>query len=123
MKRILIVEDDRDIGHALNLRLQSAGYEVTVAEDAVLAMSRAVAADPDLVILDISMPGGDGFDVAERLRSEPRTAGVPYIFITASKLPELRKNAELAGCVGYFEKPFDSRELLECVESVLTQVG
>lgn len=119
MKKILIVEDDPDISRALGIRFESRGFSVTTAEDAVLAMSRAVASTPDLAILDISMPGGNGFQIAERMKAEPTTRDVPVVFITASKHPEMRERAEAHEAVGFFEKPYDSHDLLQLVETVL----
>jgi CheY-like chemotaxis protein len=119
MKKILIVEDDPDISRALVIRTKSHGYQVATAEDAVLAMTRAVELQPDLAILDISVPGGNGFQVAERLQGDPVTAGCPVVFITASKLPEMRERAVASGAVGFFEKPYNAEDLLALVDSVL----
>jgi CheY-like chemotaxis protein len=121
MKKILIVEDDKHIVMALKIRLQAAGYEVVVAYDAALAMSTAVQHQPDLVLLDISMPGGNGFMVAERLQDSMVTAGVPMIFITASKQAELRKKAIELGAVGFFEKPYEAEDLLDAIEQALAE--
>ncbi len=119
MKKILIVEDDQKISQVLAIRLRAAGYEVAAAYDAVMASSAAVKSRPDLVILDISMPGGDGFQVAERIQLLGATAGVPMIFITASKKPEFRQKALALGAAGFFEKPYEPEELLAAVHSAL----
>ena len=119
MEKILIIEDDKPIVTALKVRLQAQGYEVGAAFDAVLAMSRAVEFQPDLVLLDISMPGGNGFMVAERLRNSPVTSGVPVIFLTASKQSGLREKATELGAVGFFEKPYEAEELLGAITVAL----
>jgi DNA-binding response OmpR family regulator len=119
MKKILIVEDDKKIVTALFVRLKAAGYETFAAYDAALAMSKAVAYQPDLVLLDISMPGGNGFTVAERLQHSVVTSGVPFIFLTASKQPDLRKKAMALGAAGFFEKPYDAEELLVAIQKAL----
>jgi DNA-binding response OmpR family regulator len=93
MKKILIVEDDKNIMMALTVRLRNAGYVVLVAFDAVMALGIAIKQRPDLVLLDISIPGGNGFMVAERLQNSTLTAGVPMLFLTASKQPGLRERA------------------------------
>ncbi|MCB9914301.1 MAG: response regulator [Planctomycetes bacterium] len=118
-KRILIVEDDQDIVEALAIRLQAAGYEVHRAFDVVLGTSAAVRVRPDLVLLDVSMPGGNGLMLAERLQNIPETAGTPVLFLTASKKTEIRDAALALGAVGFLEKPYDARELLRIVEETL----
>ena len=119
MKKILIVEDDKRIIAALNIRLRAEGYDVRAAYDATLAMTSATANQPDLAILDISMPGGDGFLVAERLRSNVDTASIPIIFITALKQPDLREKAQAVKAVALFEKPFESDALVAAIELAL----
>jgi DNA-binding response OmpR family regulator len=119
MKKILIVEDDKKIVTALTIRLKAAGYEVIAAFDAIMAGSMALKHHPDLVLLDISMPGGNGFIVAERLQNSTVTVGVPMIFLTASKQPELREKAKELGAVGFFEKPYEAEELLEAIQRAL----
>lgn len=119
MKKILIVEDDQKIACALNVRLKANGYDVITAFDAMAGVSLVLKHAPDLVILDISMPAGSGFDVADRIRSLPRMAGTPLVFITASRKPEFRVRAEQLGAAGYIEKPFDDDELIAVVRRAL----
>jgi CheY-like chemotaxis protein len=119
-KKILIVEDDRKIGLSLSLRLDSVGYEALLAQDALFGVTMAVKNQPDLVILDISMPAGDGFQVAERVRALVRLE-MPIIFLTASKQPSFRAKATELGAAGFFEKPFKSHELLAAIEAALVQ--
>ena len=114
MKKILIVEDDQNIAKALAIRLKSAGYEVTVAADAMTAVAAAVKIQPDLALLDISVPAGNGFTVAEKIQ-ELIASATPIIFLTASKQPGLRQKAQNLGAVGFFEKPFDAGELLAAI--------
>src|SRR5437764_12867534 len=83
MKKLLIVEDDQNISQSLAIRLKNAGYEVDVAPDALSGLEFAMRKPPDLVLLDISLPAGNGFGVAERLQSLLSTA-TPFIFLTAS---------------------------------------
>ena len=113
-KKILIVEDDQKIALALALRLKSAGYETSTAFDALTGVSEAVKFRPDLVLLDISMPAGSGFEVAERMRSA-MPSFTPIIFLTASKQPGLQERAQELGAVGYFEKPYEAEALLTAV--------
>ncbi len=121
MKKILMVEDDKRIIAALNVRLRARGYDVCAAYDATLAMTQAIAHQPDLALLDISMPGGDGFVVAERLRATVATANIPIIFLTALKQPGLKEKAKAMGAVAFFEKPFESDDLLAVIDAALGQ--
>jgi DNA-binding response OmpR family regulator len=113
-KKILIVEDDRKIAMALALRLQAAGYETLIAGDAVAGVSTAVKSLPNLVLLDISLPAGNGFTVAERMKTALPNP-VPVIFLTASKQPGFRDRARELGAAGYFEKPYEAEDLLAAV--------
>jgi len=118
-KKILVVEDDKRIVMALAVRLKGKGYDVVAAYDAFMAMTIAMHHRPDLVLLDISMPGGNGFMVAKRLQNEATTAGIPLIFLTASKQPGLRENAQDLGAVGFFEKPYEAEDLLAAIDGAL----
>lgn len=119
MKRILIVEDDKNIAKSLHVRFTAHGYHVATTFDAVMATTTARDYEPDLILLDISMPGGDGFMLADRFKDIKNTAGVPVVFITASKKNGLRERAMDSGAAGFFEKPFDSRHLLSTVSQLI----
>jgi DNA-binding response OmpR family regulator len=118
MKNILIIEDDQKIALALTLRLKSAGYGATAAYDAATGVNAAVKNPPDLLLLDICLPIGTGFEVAENIRTLVRTP-IPIIFITASKQPGFRQKANELGAAGYFEKPYEAEELLAAVQNAL----
>ena len=118
-KRILVVEDDQAISKALMFRLSSAGYEVISAFDAITGMAAAAKEKPDVAILDISMPGGNGLDLAERMQNLGKTAGVPFIVITASKKYSLRQRALDLGAKAFIEKPYDPGKLLGAVRECL----
>jgi DNA-binding response OmpR family regulator len=122
MHRILIIEDDRKIAMALTLRLKSAGYEPTTAYDALTGVNVAVKNPPDLVVLDICLPVGNGFTVAEKIQALVRTP-IPMIFITASKQPDFRQKATELGAAGYFEKPYEAEELLAAIHKALNPPG
>lgn len=123
MKTILLVEDDSRIQMAMGIRLKSMGYEVVSAVDAVYAMDQAVKSRPDVVLLDINLPGGDGFLVAERLRKRLETADIPIIFITASKREEFRVRAAMIGASGFLEKPFDAVQLSDAIQRSLDEAA
>jgi DNA-binding response OmpR family regulator len=122
MKRILIVEDDQKIALALQVRLKANRYAVSVAFDAIVGASLGRTVKPDLILLDISMPGGNGFELAETFHKMPETTGTPIIFITASKNPELLEKVTDLGAVGLFEKPFDTEKLLYSIERELNRL-
>jgi DNA-binding response OmpR family regulator len=116
MKKILIVEDDQKIAMALVIRLKANGYNASIAPDAIAGASQARVLKPDLILLDISLPGGDGFQLAETFLRMPETNGTPVIFITASKNPELMQKVMELGAIGLFEKPFDTEKLLGSID-------
>jgi len=118
MKKILIVEDDQNIARALAIRLKNSGYEVSVAPDALTGVEIALRKPPDLVLLDISLPAGNGFTVAERIQSLIPTA-TPLIFLTASKQPGLREKAKELGASAFFHKPYDADDLLGAIQLAL----
>ena len=118
MKKILIVEDDTKIAAALAIRLEAAGYAALTAPDGLAGLKLALESKPDLILMDIWMPVGIGFSVAQRLH-RLGLRGVPIIFITASKIKGLRKTAERLGAVAFFEKPYDSEQLLAAVRQSL----
>ena len=119
MEKVLIVEDDQTIAKALAFRLKSAGYEVIVTHDAVAGVAAAREFQPDLALLDISIPAGDGFSVAERVRELIITA-TPIIFLTASKQSGLRQKAQELGAA-FFEKPSDADDLLAAIRYALLE--
>lgn len=119
MNTVLLVEDDRKIALALSMRLKANGYAVVTARDAVWAMQAALAHRPDAVLLDINLPGGNGFTVAEQLRGSRATASVPVIFITASKQDAMRERAVQLGAAGFLEKPLEPAALTTLLESCI----
>jgi DNA-binding response OmpR family regulator len=122
MKNILIVEDDQKIAMALVVRLKANGSKATVATDALAGASQARAIKPDLILLDISMPAGNGFQLAETFLRMPETKGTPIIFITASKNPELLQKVMELGAIGLFEKPFDTEKLLSSIDREFNRI-
>jgi DNA-binding response OmpR family regulator len=119
-KTILIVEDDEKIALSLSVRLKAANYEVEVAADAATALAAGSRHRPDLIILDITMPGDSGFVVAEQVRQHAASPP-PILFLTASKMPGFRERAKELGAAGYVEKPFDGQTLLAAIRQALGQ--
>ena len=118
-KLILVADDDRDLVIALSIRLRAAGYEVIGAHDGDEAFEVAHEQKPDLVIMDIRMPAGGGFDSTDRLKHSLSTRNIPVIFLTAFDDEDMREQARSLGCAGYFRKPFDDAEFMESIRTVL----
>ena len=118
MKKILIIEDDEKIAYALSVRFQAHGYPTWIARDGLLGLSMAVRNRPDLVVMDVSLPAGDGFTLAERIQSNLH-APPPIIFLTAGKSAELRQRAEQLNAAAFFEKPYEAEALLSAVKQAL----
>src|SRR5882672_12090013 len=119
MKKILIIEDDPRLALALSVRLKANGYATWIAVDCITAVSTAVAIKPDLILLDVSLPAGNGFSLIEQFDQLPELSETPIIVATASKDPELRRKALGLGASGLLRKPYDADELLGVVEQVL----
>lgn len=118
-KKILIVDDERDIVKALKIRLQSKGYGVVVAYDGAQGVFMAHKENPDLILLDIRMPAGDGFSVAEKLKQSEETRTIPIIFLTGSPERNAEERAMELGARFYIKKPYDPEELLDAMERAL----
>ncbi|MGB7574203.1 MAG: response regulator [Thermodesulfobacteriota bacterium] len=118
-KKILIVDDERDIVKALMIRLQGAGYEVVTAFDGAQAIFVAHKEKPDLILLDIRMPAGNGFSVAEKLKHSVNTLSIPVIFLTGSPERNAEERAMTLGARFYIKKPYDPEELLDAVRRAL----
>jgi DNA-binding response OmpR family regulator len=116
---VLVADDDPDIRELVALRLQRAGYRVETASDGLEAFDRAVELVPDLIVLDVSMPGADGFETSRRLRGDPRTAHVPVVFLTARTRDEDVLTGYARGGDGYVTKPFEPQELLDRVDALI----
>jgi CheY-like chemotaxis protein len=114
---VLIVEDDRDLRTGLNLRLRAAGYDTTFAEDGLGAVTTARRERPDVVLLDLGLPAGDGYTVLERFRNFPFLAVVPVIVLTGRDPKAAEERARALGAVDFLQKPADNDRLLEALAS------
>jgi DNA-binding response OmpR family regulator len=120
-KKILVVDDEEDVARALKVRLKANGYSVVLASDSVQAYTMANKEKPDLIILDIMIPGGGGFVVAERLKQSTATHHIPIIFLTGISGGEER--AYKVGASGYMMKPYQPEKLLETINNALEISG
>ena len=120
-KKILIVEDDADTRLALSIRLKASGYSVALAADSASAMTVALKEKPNLIILDLGLPGGDGFLLMTRLKRHPVLEQSPIIVLSALD-PTINKERSLrAGAVAFFSKPADNEKFLAAIHSALNK--
>ena len=113
--KILIIEDDHDMRRGLNVRLRASEYETAFASDAVMALSVAKKERPDLILLDLGLPGGDGFLVLERMKNVGLLASTPVIVISARDPKTNEKRALDAGAEAFFQKPVDNDQLMKAI--------
>ena len=117
--KVLIVEDDDSIVEALNFLMETAGYEVRIARDGLEGIKLAQKNNPDILILDVMLPGCDGFEVAKNLRASTKGRTTPILMLTAKNRPiDMEKATEL-GVDAFMTKPFSTREVVEKVKTLL----
>lgn len=119
MKTILVADDDLDILNVVSIRLVKFGYRVITAENGLQTVDQANNQHPDLIILDIRMPLGNGLSVYEKLKGSVETAFIPVIFFTAHPSADIRKKVLGWGASNFIAKPFTTRELIFKVKSAL----
>ena len=117
--RIVLAEDHEDNRNIYRTILEHYGYQVVIAMDGQSGLRLAREEQPDLILMDVSMPGMDGLEATRRLKADPATASIPVIAVTAHAMAEDRAKAEAAGCDGYLAKPVEPRRVLEEVARVL----
>src|SRR3989304_9968675 len=119
--KVLIVDDEADFAKALKVRLTANGYDVVLAHDSIQAIMMACQEKPDVIILDIMIPGEDGFVVTERLKQSQATRYIPVIFLTG--IPGGERRAHQLGASAYMMKPYHPQQLLEAVHKALEIKG
>lgn len=123
MAKVLVVDDEPNIVLSLEFLMQQAGFEVVTAEDGEGALARVAEGAPDLVLLDISLPGISGFDVLEQLRAAPAHARLPIIMLTAHGREVEREKGMALGADDYITKPFSTQALVEKVKTLLDEAS
>ena len=119
MKKALIVEDNQDLQFILTGQIKSMGFSAITANNGMEAVEKAIKEKPDLILMDIMLPGMDGREATRRIRSNPETKDIPILAITAlTKESELRECIE-AGCNDYMLKPFNHKDLQEKIQALL----
>jgi DNA-binding response OmpR family regulator len=119
--KILIVDDDPDLRQALRLRLRANHYETVNAGDGYSAIAQAYKEHPNLIILDLGLPAGDGFVVLDRLQKDDKLSTIPVIVLTARDPQSAEKLALQSGAAAFFQKPADNAELLDVIRATLSQ--
>ncbi|MGA6984355.1 MAG: response regulator [Candidatus Sulfotelmatobacter sp.] len=117
--KVLVVDDNVAIRKGLSIRLRANGYKVLFAADAVSATAAVVAERPDLMILDLGLPCGDGFVVMDRLNKHDVLFNIPVIVVTGRELAENQDRALRAGAVAFFQKPVEDQTLLAAISKAL----
>ena len=115
VKRILLAEDEPNIVESISFLLKRAGLDVDTETDGMAALSSALENTPDVVILDVMMPGIDGFEALRRLRADERGRDVPVVVLSAKGQRTMRETAEEAGANVFMAKPFSNAELVDTV--------
>ena len=118
--KILVVDDDPDLVRALRLRLRANHYDIATATDGYAAIATAQKERPDLIVLDLGLPAGDGFVVLERLQASDALSGIPVIVLSARDPQNNEQRALKAGASAFFQKPADNEELLNVIRMNLT---
>ena len=119
MPRILYIEDTENNRILVKRRLEKNGYQVLTAESAGEGLTKARAEMPELILMDMGMPGTDGWSATRQVKADPELRGIPVIAVTAHAMQGDREKALQAGCDEYETKPFDFPRLIEKIQTLL----
>ena len=123
MDRVLIIDDEPDVLLLCRLNLQQQGRELLEASDGSTALALARERHPDLIVLDLMLPGITGYEVLETLKQDAATSDIPVVVLTAKSLRADRERSQGLGASGFLTKPFLPSELCEMVDSLLPTGG
>jgi DNA-binding response OmpR family regulator len=121
--KIMIVDDDPDLRQALRLRLRANQYDTVNAVDGYSASAMAYKESPDLIILDLGLPAGDGFVVLDRLQKDDKLSAIPVIVLTARDPQANERRVLRSGAAAFFQKPADNAELMDVIRATLDQAA
>ncbi|KMK66513.1 response regulator transcription factor [Puniceibacterium sp. IMCC21224] len=117
-KHVLVIEDEQNIIEAISFILSRDGWSVHTHSNGATAVEAVHARAPDVVILDVMLPGRSGYDILRDLRDDPRTQALPVLMLTARGQSRDREMAQRAGASRYMTKPFSNAEVLEALEAL-----
>jgi two-component system, cell cycle response regulator DivK len=117
--KVLYVEDNRDNIYMLTRRLRRAGLTITVATDGAAAVAMAASEEPDIILMDLSLPVLDGWEATRRIKADPKTRRIPVIALTAHAMSGDREAALAAGCDDFDTKPIDWPRLLDKIRALM----
>jgi CheY-like chemotaxis protein len=120
MPKILIADDSRFQVQVFASSLKPKGFELLFAQDALQAWMAAVRSNPDLIVLDINMPGGTGLEVLKRLRMSTKTQHIPVVVVSAEPNPEVESQARNLGAADFLHKPVEADQLCQSVDRALS---
>jgi CheY-like chemotaxis protein len=123
MSRVLVVDDEPDVLLLCRLNLQQRGHELLEASTGRVALELARERHPDVIVLDLMLPGITGYEVLETLKGDERTSVIPVLVLTAKSLRADRERSHGLGAAGFLTKPFLPSELCELVESLVMTAG
>ena len=118
-KRVLLIEDEPNIIEAIRFILSRDGWRVQVHSDGTTAVATIAASQPDVLVLDVMLPGKSGFDIMQELRAMPEMAALPVLMLTAKGQTRDRELAERYGVDRFMTKPFSNAEVLQAVNALL----
>jgi DNA-binding response OmpR family regulator len=114
-KKILLIDDEADFAEMIKLRLEAGGFQIDVASDGATGIEKAIQGQPHLILLDIMMPGMDGFAVLRRMRKESAIRNIPIVMLTARGEFKSITEAQAIGAADYLIKPVETTELLKLI--------
>jgi len=123
MAKVLVIEDNPANMKLASLLLRNAGHTVLSAVDAESGLTMARASHPDLILMDIQLPGMDGLAATALLKQDPATVRIPVIALTAMAMKEDQEKTKIAGCDAYIAKPLRYQELYTAIDALLGKVG
>jgi CheY-like chemotaxis protein len=122
-RRALVIEDNKQNAYMVAYLLEHAGFTVVLARDGPTGLAMAAKERPSVIILDIQLPGMDGYEVADHLRADPSLHGVPIVAVTSFAMVGDRERAFEAGCTAYLEKPIDPETFVGSIERSMSPKG